>query len=69
MLAQMKPASDGGAPTFLSLVMQVFNTCFKYEAPLTVAQFFDVTNRTSQESIVALKSQLVIDILTYGLTY
>jgi len=34
-----------------------------------VAQFFDATAGSSKEHIVALKSQLVIDILTYGLTF
>ena len=69
VLSQMKPVSDGGAPSFFDLVLQVFNLCFKYEAPLSVAQFFDTSSRAQQETIVSLKSQILIDILTYGLTY
>ena len=45
VLMHMKPVSDGGAPSFLSLVLQVFNQCFKYESPLSVAQFFDTSSR------------------------
>ena len=69
VLSHMKPVSDGGAPSFLSIVLQVFHQSFKYEAPLTVSQFFDTSSRAQQENIVSLKSQMLIDILSYGLSY
>ena len=69
VLSSMKPVSDGGAPSFFALVLQVFNQCFKYESPLTLAQFFDTTARAQSEAVVTMKSQMLIDILTYGLTY
>jgi len=68
VLAQIKPITEGGAPNFLSLVLQVFSLSFSYEAPLSVTQFFDVGSRLP-DSLVALKSQLVIDILTCGLAF
>ena len=69
VLSQIKPVSDGGAPNFLELVLKVFSACFKYQAPLSVAQFFDSNQKKDAESLVATKSQLVIDILNYGLSY
>ena len=64
-----KPVSDGGAPSFLTLVLQVFEGYFGYEAPLTVSQFFESSARAQSEAIVSLKSQILIDILTQGLSY
>lgn len=46
-MAYLKPVTDGGAASFLSLVMKVFNGCFKYHSPLSVSQFFDVSGRES----------------------
>lgn len=71
VLSEMKPASEeGGASAFFALVLQVFSVCFKYQAQLSVSQFFDVSSKAqNNESIVAMKSQIVIDILTYGMTY
>lgn len=69
-LTFLKPVADGGAASFLSLVMKVFNNCFKYQSPITVSQFFDSNSReATSDAMVSHKSQLVIDILTYGLTY
>lgn len=69
VLSEMKPASEGGASTFFAVVLQVFSLCFKYQAQLSVSQFFDTSAKAQNESVVAMKSQIVIDILTYGLTY
>ena len=36
-LSFIKPVADGGAASFLSLVLKVFYNCFKYQSSLTVA--------------------------------
>lgn len=37
VLTHMKPVGEGGAQAFLSLVLQVFKACFKYESLITAA--------------------------------
>jgi len=36
-IAQTKPVSEGGGPSFLGLIIEVFAACFKYQSPLSVA--------------------------------